>query len=155
MIQVEKTTGEQKDYFRRRSGPLQLRTEEGSELGDSIGEAIFRLTKCKSDCFAFKRASRKEDGVHNNIRTPLEHRTQVLMEFGSCAEWAFGPTQPKVGMSPYVFVKVGEMVLCKALQRYMLASQGLGPRTMCRIGVGDDGTKFSGVVGHSGTLKGG
>jgi hypothetical protein len=60
-------------------------------------------------------------------------------------------------MRPYIIVKVGEMLLRKALQNHMLASQGLGTGEACRLSVGDDCSKSKGkrVTRHAGNLRGG
>ena len=52
-------------------------------------------------------------------------------------------------MGSYVLVEIGEMVLCKALQCHMLASQGLGSGEVCRVGVRDDCSKGEAVVQHA------
>ena len=58
-------------------------------------------------------------------------------------------------MRPYVLPKVGEMVLREPLQCHMLASQGLGSREVCRVGVGDECSKGKRVIRHAGNLRGG
>jgi hypothetical protein len=44
-----------------------LRTEEEPELGHSIGEAMFGLSKGKAGCFAFVRSRKEGDGVDHNV----------------------------------------------------------------------------------------
>jgi hypothetical protein len=58
-------------------------------------------------------------------------------------------------MRSYVLVKIGEMVLREALQCHMLASQGLGSREVCRVGVRDNCSKGKRGVRHAENLKGG
>ena len=65
MIQLEEKTAKEIDHFCSRLGPLQLRTEEESELGDSIGKAIFGQSKAEADCFAFVRSGKEDNGVYD------------------------------------------------------------------------------------------
>jgi len=132
-----------------------MRTIEESELGYSIGEAIFGQNHTKAECFALLRSRKEEDGVKYKVVAQFEELIHVVIEFGSRAAWLIRPKCPEVGMRPYVLPKVGEMILREQLQFHMLASQGLGSGFVCRVGVGDDFSKDRRVVRHAGILRGG